>query len=374
MADAPPAVQTGELILLDDPRTVFEEGGNATLILCRYRDREVLFKKFRDEHLADVDEAALLKLVAWRLALPAGTRDHLDGIAAWPRHVVRDGGRLRGLLIPVAPERYFRVRSTGLRTPQSFYDLLPSLSRVAAPLAEKLATAAHAVRALLWLHGLGVVVGDLQPDNILYATAGAGVFLVDCDSMVSAQAWGRVAAPAAPDIMTVVVAGADDPDPSTDLTKLTWILLRTLLDESGLTHIGDRERARLAGLVSAETASFLLGALDRVPEPEAWLRFADHWQRLARSAGPAGTHRVRIVAVGGRRADRPRSRPPGRWTADLDYQPPPAPPLFPHRYALAGRRPHRLARIALLIGVALVVAVLAALTAHRIGIEGSLGP
>jgi hypothetical protein len=377
MPEAPLTVRIGELVPVDDPGTVFEHGGNATLFRCRYRDHDFLFKKFRTEHLADVDEAALLELVAWRSTLAAATRDRLDGSAAWPRHVVRDGDRLRGLLVPVAADRFFRARPTGVRTPRSFYDLLASRHRVAAPLAEKLTAAAHAVRTVLWLHGLGVVVDDLQPDNLLCATDGAGVYLVDCDSMVGPRAWGRVAEPTAPDLMTAVVAGRTPADPASDLTKLTWILLRTLVNEPGLTHVGDRERVKLAGIVSADTAAFLLGALDRVPEPAVWSRFADRWQELARSAGTDGVAagRARVHLAGRATVDEPRPRPAARWNPDLAYEPPPAPPLFPHRYTVAAPRSRRLVRTSLLAGVALVLAALAALlTVHTIAIEGSLWP
>jgi hypothetical protein len=378
----PISVGVYELVPVDVAHTVIEGGGNATLIPCRYRGRDWLFKKFRPEHLAEVDESALLELVGWRLELPSATRDRLDELASWPRYVVRDGSRVYGVLIPIAADRFFRLTPTGVRTPRSFYDLLPSRQYIGPPLAEKLTASACAVRAVLWLHDLDLLVDDLQPDNMLCATAGTAVYLVDCDSMVLPGRWGRVARPAAPDIMTAVVAPDAGPDRVTDLTKLTWIVLRTQLDDFSLVRLGGRERARLAELVSPEPAAFLLGALDRMPGPDAWRELADSWHGPARvRVGTPDEARVRrrpvLVAADAGYVWPARTRAPrsGRWPGDRWYRPEPARPLFPERYARTARRSTHRSRIWLLIGaVALLATVAGVLTAHFAMPDGRFWP
>jgi hypothetical protein len=353
-------VDAADLVPLVDPDTVIESGGNATLTRCRYRGDEVLYKEFRPEYLAEVDEPALRALVTWRWDLPAATRDRLDELAAWPRNLVRGGdGAVCGLLMPVAAHRFFRPRHTGERTPRTFYDLLASRRSAAAPLPQKLTACAHLVRAVLWLHDLGVVVDDLQPDNVLCATTG-GVYLVDCDSMVSPGGWGQVARPVAPHIMSDVVAPGTAPAPDTDLVKLTWVLLWVLLDRFGLVRVGGDEHARLRAEISPETADLLFGALTTRPAPEVWRRAADGWLELASGLGSPPTG----PPTGPPAQARPDGPAPAAartpWLpTDLAYRPAPAPVLFPPRYGRrSGRRMRPGLAAALMTVLVVVVGVL----------------
>jgi hypothetical protein len=359
-----PVVDAADLVPLVDPDTVIESGGNAHLSRIRYVGEEFLYKRFRDEYLLDVDERALRALVAWRGDLPAATRDRLDELAAWPRHLVRGGdGAVCGLLMPVAAHRFFRPRRDGGRTPRTFYDLLAAHRSAAAPPAQKLTACAHLVRAVLWLHDLGVVVDDLQPDNILCATTGV-VYLVDCDSMVSPRDWGRVARPVAPQIMSDVVTPDRPAGPDTDLHKLAGVLLWVLLDDAGVVRAGPAEHARLAATVSPEVADLLVGALDVAPAPDVWRRAADHWLELAATAGTRPTGRAA--------APRPAVPPAGParrpWLpADLDYRPGPAPAMFPPRYAL---RTGWVRRARPGLAVALLAVLVVAVAALIVAVEG----
>lgn len=350
-------VDESELAMLQDSLRVFADGGNARLVPCRYGGRDYLFKQFRDEYLRDVCPSALDRCVAWRQGLPGNLRRHLDSRTAWPRCVVRQAGQLRGVLMPIAPDPYFRRRPDGRWTPRTMYDLLPSLRYRPAPLAEKLAVFGHSIKSVLWLHEQGVVVSDLHPDNILCAGDGRGTYLVDCDSMVSLEHWGRIAPPAAPDILHEVIPG--DPTEVTDLAKLAWLTIAILLDEFGLVSLGSGDRRRLAATVSPAAADLLIASLEGAPDVAAWRRLAEQWLDEAEAARQDAAA-ARLPAGVARRSS-------GWLPSDFRYRPGPAPVLLPTRRS-AGLPSHGNGLL-----TAVVLLVVAALLAVGAGvIDGGL--
>ncbi|TDC48821.1 hypothetical protein E1258_27715, partial [Micromonospora sp. KC207] len=232
MSEGPPGGMVVDEALLerrDAPGVVILSGGNAVLDWHRHRGHDQLYKRFRPEHRDLIDEGALLRLIRWRWELPAPDRDRLDQLAAWPRYAVRAGGRLTGVLVPPAADRFFTRRRDGRLTPRPLHGLLGAAGRPGAPTAVRLAVLGRLIRAVRWLHGRDVVVNDLQPENVLYTLDGPGpaVHLVDCDSMTSERHWGRVAPVTAPDLMAEVVPANVEPTVATDLTKLMAVVALT---------------------------------------------------------------------------------------------------------------------------------------------------
>lgn len=302
-----------------DPQLVrIDPGGNATLRWCRYRGQQYLFKEFTTKHLSDVNKDALVRLIRWRESQSGADRDRLDALTAWPRHTVREDGRLTGVLIPAADSRFFASGRHGVRTPRSLSDLTGWGPGTPAPQLT-FAVLGHVILAVRWLHSRGVVINDLQTENVLYAAdpVHPAVYVVDCDSMVSGRNWGRVAGPAAPDLMDEVMPTISIPTPGSDLTKLMWTVVRVLLEIPNLTGLGPDDRAMLATAAPAGTRELLLAVVDHPADGPAWDRLAEQWTRLTteQDGSMISTAPLRRGWL-----------PPG-----YAYQPDPGPPVLPAR-------------------------------------------
>jgi hypothetical protein len=316
-----------------EPRGIrIDPGGNAVLHSCRHAGREYLFKRFTREHLGDVDDDALLRLVRWRIDLPAADRAQLDEITAWPRYAVRLGDRLIGVLIPAAEVRFLARSRNGTQVPRGLVEL-PGAGQDGRVPESSFAVLGRLIAAVRWLHRHNVVVNDLQPDNVLCAVAGptGGVYLVDCDSMISMRHWGRVAVPAAPDLMDEVQPTRQIPTVGTDLSKLMWVIARILLEAPNQVGLGPRDRALLAAAVPVETRDLLLGLLDQPEHAASWDRLAELWCGLP---VPADEPAPGAVPPDGRSWQTAPAVPVrrGSWLpTGFAYRPEPGPPVFPVR-------------------------------------------
>ncbi|MFC4145119.1 hypothetical protein ACFO0M_02515 [Micromonospora mangrovi] len=348
-------VPQAELRRLVDEDVLIEDGGNAVIYWCEYRQQRYLYKRFREEHRTAVDEAALVRLVRWRRALSPASRTELDQLAAWPRHVVyTDTGQLGGVLMPAAGPRYFRPVRDGRRTPRGLYELIGSPNRPGAPLAVRVSVLGRLIKVVRWLHRQGVVVNDLQPDNLLYhcAESGAAVYAVDCDSMVSPAQWGRTGPLAVPDLMSEVLPVDTEPTVETDLTKLFWIVARVLLDEPSAIGIGPRDQALLLGAVPAATRRHMTALLHDPTDQASWAALATEWNVPLPPRSSPRRPPEPVPAALPRWSHRGGWLPPG-WS----YRPPPGPPVLPAR--LNGKRTARSVRVAV---SALVGSAAAAMT------------
>lgn len=316
-------IDARDLGFFDSRGIRIDAGGNAVLTFCTYRGTPYLFKRFTQEHRAQVDEHALLRLIRWRAGLAPDERAGLDAVAAWPRYLVRLGARVDGVLVPPAPPGFFAMSRSHMRTPRGLTELDGAAPGSPAP-SGTIAVLGHLITVVRDLHERGVVVNDLQPDNVLCAPEppSPGVYLVDCDSMVSGQHWGQVAAPAAPDLMNEVQPTSQHPTIATDLHKLMWTVVRVLLEEPTQVGLGPSDRALLAAAVPPDSAGLLIHLLGSPGDAVAWDRLARQWSAVtapvtARPMLPAAP------AVPYRR----RSWLP----ADYAYQPDPCPPVLPAR-------------------------------------------
>jgi hypothetical protein len=356
-------------------------GGNAKLIECMVNRERWLFKEFNERYRTQVDDRALTRMVEWRLSLTPSERAELDRMCAWPRAVVRRGGKVVGVLLPIAPTRFMRsqvVDGERKQSPRSLarlrlLDADLAAHEVDANVPEALACVGLTAHAILWLHEHGVVANDVQPENILVDELCTQVYLVDCDSMIG-QGWGKVAPTAAPPYLHEVITA--EPGPAVDMAKLAWCLIFILTRDFSLQGLGPEIRTELCRYMNSSTADLILRAA-RIEHGPTWIEFwrqrADLWVRAC-AAGSLVTDAGWILVDEARLADRervqvriPRSSQPVRdmsWLSDtrddlpvIDGDPTP-PPWYPPRKRLFERND-----AAVLAAAATFVAVLIAIVA-----------
>lgn len=152
----------------------------------------LVFKQYKQGH---TPPHGLHALVARRRGLDPTKLARLDSLAAWPLRIVQEHDTVCGAVLPLIPDSYFQTRvlpGTGKRDrgPREIQNLFvdASLARhVGMPevtLAQRLQVCRDFASALHLLHGLDLVVGDLNPKNALFRLDGRpSVMLLDCDSI-----------------------------------------------------------------------------------------------------------------------------------------------------------------------------------------------
>lgn len=245
--------------------------------------RHLLFKEYRQDTRAELDEAALAAHVRWRLSLAPDVRRRLDSVAAWPQAVVRAGLTVVGVVMAEAPKRFFEGvdaseprHGTALARDPAY---CKQFRRTYIPAPRKLAALGHLIETLGFLHGLGAVVGDLQPMNIL--TTGASgtpeVYLLDCDGYLLD---GTSPLPAMRDPLPWRVPGESRFSTQTDLYKAALMVARCLHENVALRTftpamfrdiLPTSDVAVLLGLTADDkTRRLRLSADDLRPMASAW--------------------------------------------------------------------------------------------------------
>ena len=151
------------------------------------------YKQYDPTVLGGLDRAALAEMVAFVPHLPYDTGQWLCERAAWPAALVGEDGRVSGFLMRRIPPEFetrlphrdgsWHSRPAGLQ-----YLLNPDgyLARMAIPIddRQRLLLLAHLAGTVAEFHRLGIVVGDLSPNNLLYHLADQPeCFFIDCDAM-----------------------------------------------------------------------------------------------------------------------------------------------------------------------------------------------
>ncbi|MEU1207490.1 hypothetical protein [Nocardia sp. NPDC005825] len=283
-----------------DPGGPLGEGGAAEIWRCTVPDRDhLVFKRFRDEARADLDGDRLRQLVAWPRRLAPEDRERLLARCAWPSAVVTDGAEIVGVVLPEAPAGYFHNPGSGWK-PRHF-------TRLAVPeqvatrrgfeyydFPHKLARLGRLLGDLDFLHDNGIVIGDLQPNNILVtgaAPAGQPVvtdnYFLDCDSFLID---GHSAMPNLDPLpWRPQYANGDGFTPTTDLFKFALLAIRCLAEDLAADRIDYGRFGQLLPMSDFEAIDALLTS----PAPaltSADLRsLARAWQSVVRPDG--GTFR-----------------------------------------------------------------------------------
>ena len=250
------------------------EGGQGRVYRCTELrlpdyDGRLAFKEYKP---GQVTAAGLEAIIAMRSRLGDHDRHRLDAMTTWPTRLVREAGRVTGILMPLIREEYVHVgRSlTGsvLRKEREIQYLFLSAARCEklgfprVNLYQRFAICRGLAEALALLAENNVVFGDLNAKNALFRV-GPGrfdgdVMLVDCDAV---RVRGTVSA--------VPQLNSPDWEPpeaershltqETDVFKYALFVLRTL--SPGPNASTARDPRRVDDIIDAEGQGLLRASL-----------------------------------------------------------------------------------------------------------------
>lgn len=276
MADPPvPEVSVSDL----GPMTRIGSGGQGT-VYALTEDPGLVYKEYAPRFVDDVDVATLARFA--RLATAGPDAESLLRLAAWPTAIVRKGGVVRGFLMPRVPEQYMvRLRlpagpATVLAQVQFLLNGDDYLRSCGLALDERLRLEflRDTGEALATFHRLGICVGDLSPNNLLFSlTERPRCYFLDCDAMrldgdsVLAQA-------ETPEWDVPGGEGEELATPATDAYKFGLLAVRLF---AGHQQVRDPAAAgkRLRGEVRGLAARSLSADPGERPPPERWLGVLD---------------------------------------------------------------------------------------------------
>jgi hypothetical protein len=312
-------------------------GGQGTVFALPRLPAQV-YKAYASDLLAKLDSAVLTAMVELPAGLSAADRRALLERAAWPTAAAERDGQLCGFVMSLVPPHFH----TRLRFPRGYDERLGQVQLLLNEeqyLSDRELTVddhfrlelLHDIAASLRLfHRLGIVVGDLSPNNLLFSrTTRPRSYFIDCDAM---QIHGRTVLP---QIETTdwQVPSAAEPlgTPAGDAYKFSLFCVRLFAGDQSTT---DPSAVLPAGRQIHDLA---VRGLDAEPAARPGL---DVWQKALASAAARPPAPARPA----------RTAPHPRVTA-------PAPSPVPRRLPPAGRRRRIQARrIVKLAVLALVLA------------------
>ncbi len=217
------------------------EGRGSSQALHRVVDqsgRSGLWKEYKEDVARAIDAELLTRLVQWPDTLTDRERERMLPHLAQPWAVVMQGDRVAGVVMPEAPQTFFyrdrrgRVRP---RTIDTLSNSRRSSGQTSSPFFEpphRLALLGRLLILVSELHDAGVVVGDLQPQNILVSAdpLHPAVMVLDCDSfwLDGRHAFGSVTDP---ETWRSPWMGSSFTN-QTDLFKLALLVTRCLQEDN----------------------------------------------------------------------------------------------------------------------------------------------
>ncbi|BCJ62787.1 hypothetical protein C1I93_11635 [Micromonospora endophytica] len=219
-------------------RSILGSGGQGTV--WALDDPTTVYKEYAGEALGSLDVAALEAMVAFPAGLPDWQAASLRARAAWPTAIVQRDGRVTGLLMPRVPQPFHtriwltRDYQERLAQVQLLLNDQPYLAarRLAVDDRLRLELLYDVAQTMAQWHELGVVVGDLSPNNLLFSTTSRPrCYFIDCDAM---RVGGRSVLPQieTPDWQTPS-AGEPTGTTHTDAYKFALLCIRLFAGDQG---------------------------------------------------------------------------------------------------------------------------------------------
>ncbi|MFE4801907.1 hypothetical protein ACFRFL_45015 [Streptomyces sp. NPDC056708] len=173
----------------------FNSGGQGSVWAVKDRTINgtwpVAYKEYHTRIRPELKPEVLASMVDFIPSLPHGTGQWLAECTAWPAMLVTDSAGLSGFLMRQIPERYFHrfdfapdeSRPAGFQYLLNPPDYFQKAGFSITP-RQRFELLLDFARTLGRLHALGVVVGDVSPNNVLFSLDGTpSCFLIDCDAM-----------------------------------------------------------------------------------------------------------------------------------------------------------------------------------------------
>ncbi|WP_156094063.1 hypothetical protein [Lentzea aerocolonigenes] len=154
-------------------------------------DEVLLYKRYLPDTTQGASAESLTTMAEWRRSLGLADRTFLDARTSWVRHVVMQDGEVTGVLVPPAPDPFWRMHKNA-PFPRDMAGLTLTAhdakerGRDYASVPQTIARLGHLLRTLSFLHLNNVVVGDLRLQNTLTSgiSQAPATYLIDCDAMV----------------------------------------------------------------------------------------------------------------------------------------------------------------------------------------------
>lgn len=237
-----------------------------------------VYKEYSPRVVDDLDIDALRRFVQFGRSLTDTGRDALLARVAWPQVIVRRDGVVRGFLMPRIPPRF--------TVPMRFGDevtlenaLVQYLLNPAAYLTERglrltdrfrLEFLRDTADTLALFHKLGIAVGDLSPNNLLFSLIGRPrCFFIDCDAMRLAGE-SVLAQTETPDWQISAVSEEELGTAASDAYKFGLLVVRLFAAD---------QQARDPAVVPVRLRDLVTSSLSADPDkraaPTAWLRPLD---------------------------------------------------------------------------------------------------
>ncbi|MEU5962019.1 hypothetical protein ABZ777_12520 [Micromonospora parva] len=242
-------------------------GGQGTVYaLPQSQSPSLVYKAYSEEMLTVLDTDVLAAMIDLPSGLSAQDRHELLAAAAWPRDIVTENDRIRGFTMALVPQRFHTTlkllndRPVRLGQTQLLLNPPDYLHRVEIRIDDqfRLELLADVARTLRLFHRLGLTVGDLSPNNLIYSRTGRPrCHFIDCDAM---QLNGRTVLPQVETTDWEVPAGGGAPGSKAgDAYKFALLCVRlfagdqSTTDPSALLRAGPGVHALAVRALSADT-------------------------------------------------------------------------------------------------------------------------
>lgn len=238
---------------------------------------EAVYKEYKPEALAQVDARQLEAMVGFLAKLPPDRAARLIELTAWPLALICDRGRVTGFAMPRVPNEFFVELQLpgGLKLAlgqfQHLFNREDWLAQRGIQIHDRLRLEllADVARALDFLHGHGVAVGDFSAKNLLFSLDPTPrCYFIDCDAM-SLGGKSVMKQFETPDWDVHAVSKEQLATPASDAYKLGLLAVR-LFAMDQITR-GESSAASIPSSIGKVARRALDVKPSRRPPPSAWL-------------------------------------------------------------------------------------------------------